>query len=253
MKKINVISFSLILISLIILSIVRLELVNILSNQNIGTQLISANKTFEITNITKNKVSLFVPAIDNQGNGVPVKLSVEVLPGEGRVLVDINQILFWIDTQQSIRIAKDVAQNLTKADLSKIDLIYSVETEATIIEGPSAGAALTIATIAAIQNKSVNQSVMITGTINLDGTIGPVGGIIAKSNAAKQIGAKLFLVPSGQGMQTNYKPVEDCKRIGRFTYCRIEYVPERVVVSEVSGIEIREVGNIEEALKYFLT
>jgi uncharacterized protein len=245
-----------IIIILILLSVLAINNLNLESLKktevNISFPFISVNKSF-ITNVTKSEANIFVPAVDNQGNGVAVKLTVEALPGEGRILVNIDKILFWVDTQQSMRIARDVAQKITNKDLSKIDLIYTIETEANVVEGPSAGAALTIATIAALENKSINTSVMITGTINPDGTIGPVGGIVPKSKAAKDIGAKLFLIPEGQGEQVNYKPKEECKTIGFFTYCKIEYIPEKITVSKISGIEVREVSNINDALKYFLS
>ena len=195
---------------------------------------------------------LKVPAVDNEGNGVVTYLTVEARPGKGRVLTDVNNLLFWIDTQYSIRIAQRVAQNITKMNLSNVDLIYAIETEAEVVEGPSAGAALTIATIAALENKTINESVMITGTINPDGTIGAVGGIIAKGNAAKDVGAKLFLVPYGQGTQKYYKPIQHCEKIGLITWCETTYEVESIDVTKDIGIEVKEVRNIEEALKYFI-
>ena len=202
--------------------------------------------------IQKSVAEIYVPAVNEKGEGVATILRVEAIPGEGRVLVDIHQLLFWVDTQYSIQIAKSVAQKLTGLNLSKIDLIYSIETNASIIEGPSAGAALTIATIAALENKSLNESVIITGTINPDGSIGPVGGILAKAQAGKQVGAKLFLVPKGQGTQVTYKPIRKCEEIGPITYCTIKYLPEKISISKDVGIDVIEVSNIEDALKYFL-
>ena len=134
-----------------------------------------------------------------------------------------------------------------------MDLIYTIETEAQVIEGPSAGAALTLATIAALENKSVNSSVVITGTINLDGSVGPVGGILAKAKVSKDAGAKLFLVPEGQGLQTSYKPIRRCERVGHFTYCTVEYEREKIDITQQAGIEVKEISHIQEALKYFLT
>jgi uncharacterized protein len=202
-----------------------------------------------VENVTT--VSLKIPAVDSQGNGVTTTLFVEAKPGSGKLLVDVNQLLFWIDTQYSMQVAKKVAEEYTKADLSKVDLIYRIETNATLIEGPSAGAAISVATIALILHKKLNESVMITGTINPDGSIGPVGGIIEKAKAAKQVGALLFLVPEGQGTQTTYKPIQRCQRIAGWTVCTTEYKKEVTPVSEV-GIEVKEVKNVEEALKYFL-
>ncbi len=207
---------------------------------------VSPNRTIE-----KRFAQIYLPAVSSEGKGVVTTLTVEALPGDGKVLVNINQLLFWIDTQQSIQIAKKVAQDYTKLDLSKYDLIYSIETNASLVEGPSAGAAITIATIAALENKTLNKSVMITGTINPDGTIGPVGGITAKAAAAKDIGAKLFLVPEGQGTYINYLPVKKCQQVGPLTYCVIEYKPQKVDISREVGIQVKEVSRIEDALKYF--
>ncbi|MEM5836540.1 MAG: S16 family serine protease [Candidatus Aenigmatarchaeota archaeon] len=209
--------------------------------------------SFERKTISEsNVVKLPVPAIDENGNGVLTTLIVEAVPGKGRVLTDINHLLFFIDTQNSIQIAKSVAQQITGIDTSKIDLIYQIETNASAIGGPSAGAALTIATIAALENKTLNQKVGITGTINPDGSIGPVGGIEEKAKAAKEAGIEIFLVPKGQGTQITYTPKRECKKIGPILYCTTEYLIKKVDVSESVGIQVKEVSNIQEALKYFL-
>ncbi|MEM5878945.1 MAG: S16 family serine protease [Candidatus Aenigmatarchaeota archaeon] len=199
-----------------------------------------------------NVIKLPVPAVDEEGNGVLTTLIVEAAPGKGRVLTDINHLLFFIDTQNSIQIAKAVAQNITGIDISKTDLIYQIETNASAIGGPSAGAALTVATIAALENKTLNQKVGITGTINPDGSIGPVGGIEEKAKAAKEAGIEIFLVPEGQGTQVSYTPKRECRKIGPILYCTTEYLIKKVDVSESVGIQVKEVGNIQEALKYFL-
>jgi len=206
-----------------------------------------------ITNYTQERfVKIYVPAVDNEGRGVATVLKVGIKPGSGKVLVDINNILFWLDTQQSIQTAKKVAEAITKVDLSKFDLIYSLENiNATVVEGPSAGAALTIATIAVIEEKELDLKTMITGTINPDGSIGPVGGIIPKAQAAKEIGATTFLVPEGQGTQVNYVPEEKCERIGYFTFCTTTYKKKIENVGKSVGINVVEVKDIREAMKYF--
>jgi len=96
-------------------------------------------------------------------------------------LVNVDNLLFWVDTQYSIRTAKYVAEDIANINASDIDLIYSIETNASVIEGQSAGAALTIATIAILENKTLKSDVIITGTINPDGSIGSVGAILAKA------------------------------------------------------------------------
>ena len=89
---------------------------------------------------------------------------------------------------------------------------------------------------------------MITGSIELDGSIGQVGGITAKAIVSKQRGATLFLVPPGQ----TYEQIEElvCEWIGWVEYCDITY--RTVNVAEEAKISIVEVKNINEALNYLL-
>ena len=199
----------------------------------------------------ESSATIYVPAVDEKGNGVALPLTVRKAAGNGEILIDINNLVFWFDTQQSIQTARNVAQNLTGADTGGINIVYVINTNASLVGGPSAGAALTIATIAALDSKALNSSVMITGTINPDGTIGEVGGIMEKASAAKQSGAKLFLVPKGQGTETLLKPVENCSEQDSLTYCTTRYSQTTIDISEKAGIQIKEVFSITEAEKYF--
>jgi len=193
-----------------------------------------------------------VPAVDKEGRGVMTEVIVEAMPGVGRTLVDINNLLFWADTQESIREAKDVAMNYTKVNLDNYDLIYHIYANASIVGGPSAGAAITVLTIAAILNKSIREDVAITGAINHDGSIGPVGDILEKAKIAKQNNINLFLVPLTQSKEVVYEEKKICKKYGNVEYCRVEQIPKVINIAEEVGIEVKEVKNIEEALSYFL-
>ncbi len=247
----NSLIFALVIIVLILFSFSFLN--QSLTTEIVTTTTIQTTTTTLPSVIAPRIVELKVPAIDNEGNGVVTTLKVEVRDAEGRVLADVNNLLFWVDTQYSIRVAQRVAQNKTTVNISSVDLIYGIETDASLIEGPSAGAALTIATIAALENKTLNPNVMMTGTINPDGTIGRVGGILEKVKAAKEAGATIFLVPEGQSSQTYYKPVESCEKVGSLTYCTTEYKKEKVNVTETAGIDVVEVSDVGDALKYFLS
>jgi len=194
-----------------------------------------------------------VPAVDTEGNGVMATLSVEVRSGIGRTLTDINQILFWIDTQDSIRIAKAVAENITGMDVSEYDIVYSVQTNASVIGGPSAGAAMGVATISALEDRPIKKTVSITGTLNNDGRIGHVSAISAKAKAAKDEGMDLFLVPFGQKSETTYREEKKCETYVFTTVCYTKTIPEKVDIEKEVGIEVEEVSNIQEALKYFLS
>ncbi|MEM2954937.1 MAG: S16 family serine protease [Candidatus Nanoarchaeia archaeon] len=201
--------------------------------------------------INSTQAMTYLPAVDNEGKGVLTLLVVEAVPGSGRTLVDIDNLLFWGDTQHSIRIAKNVASNITGIDVNKYDLVYNIYANASIIGGESAGAALTLATIAVLQNKSLRNDIIITGTINHDGTIGPVQAILPKAKAAKANNATLFLVPLLQSREVTYETKEHCEKFGATEFCTTEQIPKKINVSEESGITVIEVGTIHDAMQYF--
>jgi predicted S18 family serine protease len=197
------------------------------------------------------QATVYLPAVNDKGDGVMTALVVEGVPGTGRTLVDIDSLLFWGDTQQSIRIAKKVAANLTNKNVDNFDLVYNIYANATTIGGESAGAAITIGTMAVLMNKTARKDVVITGTINHDGTIGPVQGIFAKAKAAKEVNATIFLIPLLQSMEVIYDEQQHCEKFGPSEVCTTERIPKKVNVSQEAGINVVEVRSIEEAAKYF--
>ena len=69
----------------------------------------------------------------------------------------------------------------------------------------------------------------------------------------KKIGIKIFLVPVGEGYETNYLPEKTCSQHGSITFCTTKYKSEKVNISESTGIEVKEVATINDALKYFIS
>ncbi len=199
----------------------------------------------------ENTVSMLVPAVDTNEKGILTMLSVTAKPGTGKVLVDIDGLLFWADTQQSIRVARKVAADISKVNISSVDLIYNIYANASVIGGHSAGAALTVATIGALIGKLPKVDVMLTGTINHDGTIGPVSAILEKAKAAKAGKASVFLVPLSQAKEIMYETREHCEKYGQTNVCSSESVTVVVNVGEKAGIEVKEVSTIYEAAAYF--
>lgn len=212
---------------------------------------VSENEEPSLSKENISVVKMRLPAVDSEGNGVSTSLVVEASKGTGRTLVDIENLLFWADTQHSIRMARLVADNLTDEKVENYDLIYNIEANASVIGGPSAGAALTLATIFALNNEKPRNDVMITGTINHDGSIGPVSAILEKAKASKEAGASIFLVPLLQSRDVVYETRQHCQKFGFTEICSTETIPKKVDVALEAGINVTEVSNIEEALKYF--
>jgi len=96
--------------------------------------------------------------------GVIGKVYVELKEGNGDVLVNTNPFV-EPDTQYSVREAVAIAENFTNINVSNKDIVVSFAINGTLIGGPSAGAATTVATIAAMEGTQVRQDVAITGTI----------------------------------------------------------------------------------------
>ena len=66
------------------------------------------------------------------------------------------------------------------------------------IDGPSAGMLFTASFMALLNGDTINTKATMTGTINPDGTSGPVSGIPEKMVAASELGLKKFGYPIGK-------------------------------------------------------
>lgn len=105
-------------------------------------------------------------------------------------------------------------------DLS-VDLPFEVTFTEREIGGPSAGLAYALAVADMLDpgDYAKGRTIATTGTINLEGAIGPVGGVEAKAQAAKAREADLFLVPA-----------------------------EEVDLARGGGIEVRGISNLKDAI-----
>jgi len=183
--------------------------------------------------------------------GVVLKAIVELKPGQGRVLVSTTPLI-GIDLQASLRTAVEVAEQVTGASLSSTDVVVTIvgEEEMEIVDGPSAGAALTLAIIAAIRGEEMPPGIYITGTIEPGGSIGAVGGVLEKASAAAEAGARVFVVPAGQSRIEVPVPVER-KLAPGFTLVVYEYKVislEEYLRQQGYDIKVVEASTIWEAM-----
>ena len=201
------------------------------------------------------KVTRTIPivAVDQYERGVISNLTIEIGVGEGRALVNINDVLANYDTQRSARYAMAAASDYMQEDLSYTDVIFTIKSDAELVAGPSAGAAMAAALIASLKNADLNESVMLTGTIYRNGNIGMVGGVLPKAKAAKQTGATLFLVPPTQSTEVVREPVIECEDKDGLRICDVVgFKTEDANIGEVAGISVIEINTIGEAMRYLL-
>ncbi|MEM5779033.1 MAG: S16 family serine protease, partial [Candidatus Aenigmatarchaeota archaeon] len=186
-----------------------------------------------------NLVTLLVPAIERVNDterGVMAILQIYAKEGNGHIFID-TMPLTEIDTQTSARIAREVVSSILDLDMSNYDLFIVIRSDSPAVGGPSAGAAIAIGTIASLLNLSLNPRVIITGTINIDGTIGSVGGILEKARAAAEHNATIFLIPYGQSKIQDIDIKEYAKLKWNLTVIEVKDVVE--ALKYMSGYEIR--------------
>ncbi len=85
----------------------------------------------------------------------------------------------------------------------KLDFPVDVKIDPGAVSGPSAGLAFTLTIIDELTPGSLTggKKVAVTGTMDLGGNVGEVGGVPQKTAAALDAGAKLFLVPTPEVAQ----------------------------------------------------
>jgi ATP-dependent Lon protease len=176
-----------------------------------------------LTMVTKSDYGVI--GVDENDIGHVIPLEVIIKEGKSNLFLNLANVLVDEAMQSSYQTAIRVAREVTRTSLVNKDILVNIKSppqeQKLIISGGSAGGAITIASIAAMEGKSPRNDVLMTGTISEDHSIGKIGAPRAKGIAAKENGAKLFLVPWGQKSE----------------------------VGDI-GIEVREVRTIEEAVKY---
>lgn len=183
--------------------------------------------------------------------GSMMNISVEVKPGKGRVLVDTKPLM-GVVFQDAANTAVYVAQNSTRKDLSGSDIIFSIEAsrEVPSVDGPSAGALMTLLMISALENQKLRNDITLTGTIDMFGHVGEIGGVIEKATAANQSGKKIILIP-----KENSRLVQYTERTRNFYGISvIEQIPEVIDAKEYieahMGIKVEYVDNMADILNY---
>jgi PDZ domain-containing protein len=107
---------------------------------------------------------------------------------------------------------------VTLGTSSRFEFPYDVDIASEQIGGPSAGLAFTLEVLDVLTDGELTGGIKVaaTGTIELDGTVGQVGGVAQKTVAVREAGAELFLVPKAElaqararaGDRLTVKPVE---------------------------------------------
>ena len=196
-------------------------------------------------------IELYAPAVTGESEeGVLSKVKLYIgYPGSGRVFFSAYP-LTELDTQAAARVAALVAASLAGVNYYDYDYYVVMESESMVVGGPSASALMAVGFLALILNKTVYTNVSMTGMVNPDGTIGPVGGLKGKLEAVAKAGFKVFLIPIGERIVL--VPNVTIKKYPWGVYKSVSYVKiDLVKYGKELGVEVVEVASIREAFEYF--
>lgn len=182
--------------------------------------------------------------------GSMINISVEVTPGRGRVLVQTSPLMGEV-FQDAANTAVAVASNYTGVNLSQSDAIISIVADDRVpeVNGPSAGALMTLLLISVLEQRPVRQDVTATGTIEGDGHIGAIGGVVEKATAAKASGKALLLLPRENSDLTLYRQVQR-QNFGFQVVSQVPYqVDTKQYVESNIGIQVEYVDTIDDLVR----
>ncbi len=184
--------------------------------------------------LSTGEISVF--AVSPSKIAMTAILHVEILDGDGKIYSSINNNVGQ-STIESERNAVSVAEMFFPEIKDKHNYLFHIESPATSIDGPSAGAAMAFLLINMFENIQID-NVSITGTITSDGYVGNVSGIYEKAQEASKNGVKLFMIPKGNRNQV-VENGDESKLVDIVDYAYKEW-----------GLKIVEVSTIDDILKY---
>lgn len=160
----------------------------------------------------------------NMGMLVEVEVSaLETTRGQGQVtvtgMVEEEEIGSGARVMKRKSMAKGSVENVLTVlkhtlniDPSKYDIHVNFP-GGIPIDGPSAGVTIATAILSAIKGIPVDNKVAMTGELSIRGKVKPVGGVVAKVEAARQAGASKVFIPK-ENYQAIFAKMEGLEVIG---------------------------------------
>jgi PDZ domain-containing protein len=134
------------------------------------------------------------PIVRSRAAGQPVTLTVQ----RDHTTSDVTIVTRAAPAGQCQGRAQVGVSTATRGE--KFDFPVDVSIDPGKVSGPSAGLAFTLTILDELTPGDLTggKQVAVTGTIEPDGSVGPIGGAAQKAVTARRAGAKLFLVPTAE-------------------------------------------------------
>ncbi|MCP4646136.1 MAG: hypothetical protein GY852_00160 [bacterium] len=171
-------------------------------------------------------IEMGLPAVTEgeEKSGDIVLVQMKVVPGEGNAYVGVNPAT---DTslQESVEIAVAVAEGLAGEE-TECDVLVTIVDETDYVQGPSGGAAFTLMGYSLFTGHEMRDDATMTGAVNEEGLVLPVGGLYEKAMSARAAGKDYFITP-------------------------LQTVDEKLMLGNLEDITVYEVKQMGEAADFF--
>ncbi|MEM3841639.1 MAG: S16 family serine protease [Candidatus Micrarchaeaceae archaeon] len=139
--------------------------------------------------------TIYAPAVILSNNsGIITEINLTITSGTGSVQI-VGPRSVGLSTLDAAKSAALFASNYLGLNESNYNFTYQIDDYNASVSGPSAGGAMTLLALSAFTGKPLLNNFTMTGTINPNGSIGPIGGVYDKMSAASAMGLKFGLVP----------------------------------------------------------
>ena len=171
--------------------------------QQIADRVVEGSKKYELFNTEGSKIGMIngLAALNASSNmaeysGIVLPIVAEVAPSQNKKAGHI------VATGKLGDIAKEAVENIsavikkyTLTDIADSDIHIQFIGTYDGVEGDSASITITTAVLSALEGIPIDQTMAMTGSLNVRGRVLPVGGVTAKLEAAAQAGIKRAIIP----------------------------------------------------------
>jgi PDZ domain-containing protein len=191
-------------------------------------QIDPADRIIEADGVPLESVDDLSAVLVDMQPGDEIELLIE-RPGDGEETVTVELSASPDDPDRTII-------GFVPFDTRAIDLPFQVDISTGDIGGPSAGLAFTLALIDELSPGALtgDQNVAVTGTIDLNGDVGAIGGLPQKVSAVHQRGVRVFLVPASQ---SELKTPEGRQRLKDAGRGEVEIIPVATLDEALAALE----------------
>ena len=165
--------------------------------QQIADRSIIQRKEYSMVNAEGGKVGLvYCFGVLGDRSGIVSPIAAEAAPSlsknGGKIIATgkLGEI-----AQESVQNVSALIKKYTDKDISDYDIHVQFIQTYDGVEGDSASVSIAAAVISAVEDIPIDQTVALTGSLNVRGDVMPIGGATAKIEAAAESGLKKVLIP----------------------------------------------------------